>query len=156
MKVNCYCFFLTLAWRWCRVACWVSEGLRILTRSSIKCVCPSQQQWPQHWVVFAVVAVTSLRSPRIGMVHWEKSFANRTGSDKWRLGSVEENNSRSWCSHRKDRVRKKHESAWWLSVVFSHQPQQIWGQRLSQSCLAGGLGSAVDVICQTPRELPEA
>lgn len=47
-----------------------------------------------------------------------------------RLGSVEENNSRSWCGHRKDRVRKKHESGWWPS----------WSAHTSSSWRSGAEG----------------
>lgn len=63
---------------------------------------------------FAFVAVTSFCLIGISKVGWVKTFANSTGSSKWSLGWVEEDNSRSWCGHRKVRVRK-YDSGWKLA-----------------------------------------
>lgn len=131
------------------------QALGFHTKSSFECMFPSQQQLLQQWVVFAFVAVTSLCPTRISKVGWEKSFANRTGSTKWRLGSVEENNWRSWCGHRKDRVRKKCESGWWLSVVVTHQQLESGAEGWVRAAWPE-VWPCMATVCQTPRGLPLA
>lgn len=150
MKVVYFLLFLTLAFEWCRVfdRSWDSAPEVILS------VCSLLNSSDFIWIIFCICAVTSFCPIGISKVGWVKSFANSTGSGKWSLGWEEENNSRSWCGHRKVRVRK-YDSGWKLAVygLFTPTAGEL-GWRLIQSHPTRGLGNTVDVCARHQETLP--
>ena len=125
------------------------------TRSSFTCVFPSFSKAVTSALrlfFFSFVIVTSLCPTRISKVGWVKSFANRNRSSKRSLGLAEENNSRSWCGHRKIRVRK-YDSGWRLAVRSLLTPAaEELGLKVESEPSGWRSWQHSGYMCQTPRD----